>query len=194
MKLKINEIFQSIQGEGGRSGILTIFIRLAGCDLACGFCDTEFESGKEMTVDELKNYLSNYEAKSITWTGGEPALQLTEEIVDYFHSQGYYQAIETNGNNKVPHNLDYICVSPKVAEHVVKKNFGESGIDELRYVRHKGQIALPEPKIESKHYFLSPMFNGNEIDKENLNHCINLLKKDEKWRLSIQLHKLIKIL
>ena len=49
----INEIFYSLQGEGARAGEASCFIRLSGCDLACGFCDTEFESGKEMTDDEL---------------------------------------------------------------------------------------------------------------------------------------------
>jgi len=74
----------------------------------------------------------------IIWTGGEPTDQLTDEIVRFFGKKGYYQAIETSGLNPVPAGIDFVCVSPKVAEHIIAKNF-PNGVTELRYVRHKGQ-------------------------------------------------------
>ncbi len=195
---KINEVFYSLQGEGARTGTANIFVRLTGCDLACGFCDTEFESGKDTSVEMLLDILKEYPCKNIIWTGGEPALQLTTDIVAYFKEQGYYQCIETNGNHKVPPNLDYITVSPKVAEHVLKKNFypakGQPLVDELRYARHKGQLSVPKPGIKAKHYFISPIFDGSEVDIENLNHCVKLIKENPEWKLSLQTHKLLKIL
>jgi len=187
--LKVNEIFYSIQGEGQRAGTANIFIRLAGCDLTCGFCDTEFESYKKMNNDKLLEALKEYDCKNIIWTGGEPALQLTEEILLYFGTQGYYQSIETNGSNKLPDGLDYVALSPKVAEHVIKKNFVK--VNELRYARHKGQ-GIPKPSIEADYYYLSPIFG--EADQENILHCIKLIKENPEWRLSIQMHKLLKIL
>lgn len=190
--MRVNETFCSIQGEGARSGTLNIFIRLSGCDLSCGFCDTEFESGKELTPSELLDVIQQYNCKNIIWTGGEPTLQLTDEILSYFGMHGYFQAIETNGNNKVSDLIDYITVSPKVAEHVLEKNFKK--VDEIRYARHKGQLSLPDTKIDATHYYISPIFNGNEIDYDNLNHCIKLLEGQNKWKLSIQLHKLLKVL
>jgi len=191
--MKVAEIFYSLQGEGGRAGHPSIFIRLSGCDLSCGFCDTEFESGKELSVPEILDYISKWPCKWIVWTGGEPCLQLTKGIVFTFKEAGYQQAIETNGNHPAPEGLDWVSVSPKVAEHVLAKNFPK-GVSELRYVRHKGQMAVPEPKIEAGLYFLSPMFNGNLPDKENLAHCIQLCLDNPKWKLSVQTHKLTKIL
>ena len=191
-KLKVNEIFYSIQGEGARAGNPSIFIRLTGCDKTCGFCDTEFESGKLMSVEEILLHIQGWECKWIVWTGGEPALQLTEEIVDYFKKKGYRQCIETNGGSKVPENLDWVSVSPKVAEHVLEKNFPK-GVTELRYVRHKGHTSVPSPSIGAAYYFLSPQFDGNMINYENLDACIKLCQKFPQWNLSVQLHKLWKV-
>ena len=105
MKLNISEIFYSLQGEGARIGVPTVFIRLQGCKTknACAasgiVCDTEFESGKEWSIKEVLQWLRDNAngCNEITWTGGEPLDQLTDEIVAYFKNLGYYQAIETSG-------------------------------------------------------------------------------------------------
>lgn len=191
--MKVNEIFYSIQGEGGRAGEPSVFIRLSDCDLECSYCDTEFESGTEMTLDEIGQEISQYPCTWIVWTGGEPALQLTEEIIRYFKEKGYKQAIETNGNHKLSPGLDYVAVAPKVAEHVLKKNFPD-GVTELRYPRHKGHKTVPNPSIKAQYYFLSPVFNGDKPDWENINHCIKLCLDNPQWRLSVQVHKFLKVL
>lgn len=198
MSLKISEIFYSLQGEGARAGTPTIFIRLQGCKakFACASmgikCDTEFESGKEYSLDQLYNFIKDIPSWEITWTGGEPTDQLTDEIVSYFKQKGYFQAIETSGLNAVSNGLDFVCISPKVAEHIIKKNF-PNGCDELRYVRHKGQD-IPQPAIEAKHYWVSPHSDGFTINAENLKHCIELCLQNPKWKLSVQNHKLWNIL
>lgn len=198
MSLKISEIFYSLQGEGARAGTPTIFIRLQGCKakFACAAmgikCDTEFESGKKYSLDQLYNFIKDIPSWEITWTGGEPTDQLTDEIVSYFKQKGYYQAIETSGLNPVPNGLDFVCISPKVAEHIIKKNFPK-GCNELRYVRHKGQ-EIPQPAIEAKHYWVSPHSDGFTINSENLKHCIELCLQNPKWKLSVQNHKLWNIL
>jgi len=197
MNLKVNEIFYSLQGEGARAGSANVFIRLSGCKTkdacyASGVrCDTEFESGKEMMIPELVRYAKRFNCRNIVWTGGEPAEQLTEEIVAHFSDHLFYQAIETSGLKPVPKNLDWISLSPKVAEHVVKKNF--SRVDELRYVRHAGQ-SIPEPAIIADHYYISPHSDGAEINSENLQFCIELVKQHPKWKLSVQQHKIWKVL
>ena len=96
MKLVVNEIFYSLQGEGARAGRPSIFIRLSKCNLRCSFCDTEFDSGEEMTLQEMLNEIKKYGCKWIVWTGGEPTLQLTDEMVAFFKHNGFLQAIETN--------------------------------------------------------------------------------------------------
>lgn len=200
MKLRISEIFYSLQGEGARIGTPTVFIRTSGCKAknacyALGIkCDTEFESGKDMSIDEIYLWLQNNapQCKEITWTGGEPLDQLTNEITAYFKEKGYFQAIETSGLKACVENIDFICVSPKVAEHVILKNF-PNGVTELRYVRHKGQD-IPQPSIKSLHYWVSPHSDGFTINTENLKHCIDLCIKNPQWKLSIQNHKLWNIL
>ena len=99
----INEIFYSLQGEGVHMGKASIFIRLSRCNLRCSFCDTEFDSGTEMTIEELRDAIASYPGRRIIWTGGEPTLQLTEETVAYFKALGYHQSIETNGTRRPPH-------------------------------------------------------------------------------------------
>lgn len=183
--MKVNEIFYSLQGEGARAGEPSIFIRLAECNLTCNFCDTEFNSYKEMSLEEIKTECLKYPSKWIIWTGGEPSLQLTHEIVEYFKE--WKQAIETNGTNKVPENLDWVCVSPKVAEHVLKRNFTK--VNELKYILHTGK-QIPKPVIESDNYYLSPMSDGDKINKENLNHCIKLCLENPVWKLTLQSHKI----
>jgi len=196
--LKVAEIFYSLQGEGARKGVPTVFIRLTGCSAkhacyASGIrCDTEFESGKDMTVNDILCWLAKTPCKEITWTGGEPADQLTDEIVATFKEAGYYQAIETSGLKPVPKALDFVCVSPKVAEHVVAKNFPH-GVTELRYVRHKGQD-IPRPLVTAQHYWISPHSDGFTINNENVKYCIELCLQHPKWRMSIQDHKLWNIL
>jgi organic radical activating enzyme len=200
MTIRVSEIFYSLQGEGARIGTPTVFIRTSGCKAknacyALGIkCDTEFESGKDMTIEEIYQWLQNNapQCKEITWTGGEPLDQLTNEITAYFKNKGYFQAIETSGLHSCVENIDFICVSPKVAEHVIAKNF-PNGVSELRYVRHKGQD-VPQPSIKALHYWLSPHSDGFTINSENLKHCIELCIKNGQWKLSLQNHKIWNIL
>jgi 7-carboxy-7-deazaguanine synthase len=200
MKLKVSEIFYSLQGEGQRAGTPTFFIRLQGCKAknacyAMGIkCDTEFESGKEWDVKSILTWLknTNKNCNEITWTGGEPLDQLNEEIISFFKQHGYFQAVETSGLHAAPSGLDFICVSPKVAEHVIKKNF-PNGVTELRYVRHEGQ-EIPVPTIKAQYYWLSPHSDGFTINTNNLKHCVNLCLENPKWKMSIQQHKLWNIL
>ena len=198
MKLNINEIFYSLQGEGARAGEASIFIRLQGCSAknACFksgvHCDTEFTSGYELELQEIKDFISKYNCEWIVWTGGEPLDQLTEEIVAFF--KPYKQAIETSGLKTPPENLDWVVVSPKVAEHVILKKFvlrrNEGGhCEELRWVRNVNQ-AIPETKIIAHKYYISPHFDGERINEGSLKHCIQLCLDNPKWILSVQQHKL----
>jgi 7-carboxy-7-deazaguanine synthase len=196
MNLNVNEIFYSLQGEGGRSGAPSLFVRLSGCSakfacFASGVkCDTEFESGLEMTLEEILARLKwmSPACKWIVWTGGEPADQLTDEIVEWFASKDYQQAIETSGIRPIPKGLDWVTVSPKVAEHVIEKNFPEA-VNELRYVRHAGQ-SIPKPSIGAEHYFVSPHFDGASPNRESIETCIKLCLENPQWKLSVQNHKL----
>ena len=194
-KLKVVEIFNSIQGEGGNAGKSATFIRLYNCNLNCSFCDTDWHAGTDMTVEELLQEVQKYKTKLLIWTGGEPTLQLTNEILSHF--DGYYHAIETNGTNPVPTSINYISCSPKVDVAVLKTNFLK--VDEFRFPVVAGDVL---PSIDdlppATHYFLSPMFDGEKMKKmemniQNVNYCLSLIEKDPRWSLSVQLHKILNV-
>ena len=110
---KINDIFYSLQGEGHNTGRAAVFIRFAGCNLRCPFCDTEFDTYREMTDEAILQAIAPYPARFVVLTGGEPTLQVDEAFVDLLHSQGYEVAMESNGTRPAPQNLDWLTVSPK---------------------------------------------------------------------------------
>ena len=188
----INEIFYSLQGEGVRSGTPNFFLRFSGCNQTCsieshGFdCDTEFVSGQNMNLDEVVLELRMLSPKCewIILTGGEPALQVDEELIDRLHHEGYKLAIETNGSLELPPGIDWITVSPKVAEHVIRQRTA----DEVKYVRHYGQ-GIPKTVVKAKHHLISPAFNGGTLELRTLEWCIKLCKENPPWRLSVQQHK-----
>lgn len=199
--LRVSELFYSLQGEGGRAGQPSIFIRLSGCSAkhACyetGVrCDTEFESGRAMTLDEILAWCKAHAPNCfwIVWTGGEPCDQLTDDVVKFFDDAQYMQAIETSGLKPIPDGIDWICISPKVAEHVLVKVHGDRTIQELRYVRHVGQD-IPSPQLHATNLYLSPHSDGFTINAANLQHCIALCLAHPAWKLSVQQHKLWKVL
>ena len=188
----VNEIFYSLQGEGVRAGTPNLFLRLSRCNLACrvethGFdCDTEFESGRWLTPGEIVDELRQLSA-SCGWvilTGGEPALQVDAELIAALHEAGYMLAVETNGSIALPSGIDWITVSPKVAEHAVRQRTAH----EVKYVRGHGQ-GIPRTAVEAEHYLISPAFDGAEVDPRTLDWCIRLCKDNPPWRLSVQQHK-----
>lgn len=199
--MRVVEIFTSIQGEGANTGLLVTFVRLSGCNLDCSFCDTDFDTGTDYTLEELTAAVDAEGTHRIVWTGGEPTLQLTEEVVLHFKKLGYWQAIETNGTRTPPRGLDYITVSPKVSAARLRVHFKETPIGEIRYPVGEG---LTVPDISelppARHYLLSPIFlsKGSDTGAEktllsdtNLRRCLELMHHDPRWRLSVQLHKLL---
>jgi 7-carboxy-7-deazaguanine synthase len=195
---RINEVFYSVQGEGMRAGTANVFVRFSGCNLRCrvepgelspgGFdCDTEFASGRSLTANELLDWVRKVggPCRWIIFTGGEPGLQLDLELVNLFRENQYQMAVETNGSIDLsPLGLDWVCVSPKVAEHAVR----QLKANEVKYVRAHGQ-AIPKPACTADHQLISPAFNGLTVDRDSLKWCIRLVEENPEWRLSVQLHK-----
>lgn len=206
-KYAVNEIFWSPQGEGMRAGQMSVFVRFTGCNLRCrmeqaedspgGFdCDTEFASGRKLCASEIMDEARALVGKPQEWydaghrawivfSGGEPALQVDRELVDLLHVAGFLCAIETNGSKDVSGlGLDWITVSPKVAEHAVR----QLTADEVKYVRGYGQ-AVPKPTCKATHQLVSPAFDGWTLDKRAVEWCLQLIKENPEWRLSMQQHK-----
>lgn len=188
----VNEIFYSLQGEGYFSGTPSLFIRFSGCNLKCGFCDTQHQHGTEMTEEDIVESARACKAQHVVITGGEPSLQLTESLVDKLHEIGKYVAVETNGTHLLPENVDWITLSPKDAfgtgtqSKIVLKR-----CNELKLV-FTGAPLADYSMIDVAHYFLQPCDVGNEAkNKEILEDTINYCLAHPQWHLSLQMHKLI---
>jgi 7-carboxy-7-deazaguanine synthase len=187
----INEIFYSLQGEGARAGTANVFVRFTGCNLTCnmkshGFdCDTEFTSGRKLTTDQLVAEMEAVGGKclNVILTGGEPLLQADQGLIDLLKEHHWHIAIETNGSLPVPNGIDWVTVSPKVAEHAIQQREA----DEVKYVRSVGQ-GIPKTYVRATHKFLSPAWGADT--EANLAHCIQLIKENPEWKLSVQMHKL----
>ncbi len=129
--MKINEIFESIQGEGKYSGKPSLFIRMSGCNLACQFCDTEYKSGKHYSMGEIYNIINKSKKEIVVWTGGEPTLQLEEiiKVIDQTKNKSHH--LETNGHildNRI-NSFDYLGFSPKNPQDAKRvRKFGRGDI------------------------------------------------------------------
>jgi len=205
-RYKINEIFYSIQGEGVNAGRPAIFIRFAGCNFQCtvenqGFdCDTKHESMEELTVENIaRRAWGEFSGTStkpdwpdgllLVITGGEPMMQVTEEFLAFFRSQGFDIAMETNGSIAIPlcwdHYFDHVCVSPKRGLSVK-----QTWAHELKFVLRDGQMPW-DVACDAPNLLISPAFALGRESSQNILWCVELVKSDSNFRLSVQIHKLI---
>lgn len=191
--MRVNEIFYSIQGEGRWAGTPAIFIRLSGCNLRCDFCDTKHQSYKEYTEEEILREIAKYApCNHIIITGGEPAIQLTDSFVDMLMDAGYYIAVETNGTRPLPLGIDWITCSPKF-EFCPKAEIRLEKIDELKVVyRGSHQDMSKYDEIEATEYYIQPCDVGNPTENRCILHeTIDFIKKNPKWKLSLQTQKIL---
>ena len=192
--MKVNEIFYSLQGEGYHSGTPAVFVRFSGCNLRCPFCDTQHEEGVEMSETEIVEAVGAYPASLVVVTGGEPAMQLTEGLVDALHAAGKYVSVETNGTLPLPKNVDWITLSPKDIWVGPQAAPVLSHADELKLLfdgRHEPSLYS---HIAVAHRFLQPCDMGNDArNAEIMQATVDYIKKNPAWRLSLQIHKILKI-
>ena len=196
--MRINDIFYSLQGEGHHTGRAAVFVRFAGCNLRCSFCDTEFDTFREMTPADILQVISVYPARFVILTGGEPTLQADEAFVDLLHQHGYEVAMESNGTRPAPMNLDWLTVSPKSLPPVAQS--GQRRLaDELKVVftsaddaEQYGVAWLPLLSAEGRaRLLLQPCDTGDpERNAAIVASCIAYIKEHPQWRLSLQTHKL----
>lgn len=212
MKYAVKEIVYTLQGEGANAGQGAVFCRFTGCNLwsgreedrataICRFCDTDFvgvdgEGGGQFCgAEELAEAIhdkwnpdsGSRERPLVVFTGGEPLLQLDENLINAVHSAGFLIAVETNGTLAPPAGIDWICVSPKGGTTLRLREGNE-----LKLV-YPQLNALPEEfdGMAFDHFFLQPMAGPSEDRNRRLSveYCL----RHPKWRLSIQLHKIVGI-
>jgi len=209
LNLDVQEIFPTLQGEGPYAGHPSVFIRLGGCNLACSFCDTEFESYKNLPLQEIiaevlqlaKNDEGTLVRKLIVITGGEPLRQPIEKLCEELVKLNFLVQIETNGTlfRQLPKEVKIIC-SPKISNgkyHQIRPDllsrinafkFIISKTDEnYRDVAEVGQSNLEIP------VYVQAMDEYDETkNRANLEYALGLCEK-QGYFLSLQTHKILKI-
>lgn len=187
-RMRINEIFYSLQGEGRYTGTPAVFVRMAGCNLRCSFCDTDFQSFTEMTEEEIVTRVLHYPTLHVIITGGEPTLQLNTRLLQLLHEAGRLVHLETNGTQPLPEGpLHWVTCSPKYAALKIQR------IDELKVV-YQGQDMAPYEAIQAQVYSLQPCDTGDaERNKQLLQGAIAYILAHPQWNLSLQTHKIINV-
>lgn len=203
--LRINEIFFSLQGESSRVGLPTVFIRLTGCPLRCGYCDTAyaFTGGENMSIATILDKVSYFEPRYITVTGGEPLAQKTcLTLLSTLCDAGYLVSLETSGA------LDISNVDPRVSKVMDLKTPGSGEMeknlwsnleqltqqDELKFVlcdEEDYQWAVETVKAHCLQQKCSILFSPvhGELDPATLAAWI--LRDNLPVRLQMQMHKLL---
>lgn len=202
----VKEIFFTLQGEGANTGRAAVFCRFTGCNLwtghetdrehaVCQFCDTDFvgvadDGGRFADAGSLAASIdARWPAddasgtRFVVCTGGEPLLQLDEQLIEALHARGFAIAVETNGTRRAPAGLDWVCVSPKAGAPLVL-NAG----DELKLVYP--QVGAEPERYETlafSHWFLQPM--DGPAREANTRAAVDYCLRHPRWRLSVQTHK-----
>lgn len=191
----INEIFYSLQGEGRWAGRAAIFIRFSGCNLKCPFCDTNFKENKSMTADEILQVIEYWkDCHFVVLTGGEPTLQVDEELIDRLHWKGYFVAMETNGTRPAPKTIDWITYSPKQA-YVSNAAPQLKRADEIKVVYDGDSEHEPKADLVTvDNYYIQPCDTGDEErNKKILAACVEWVKQHPMWKLSLQTQKILNV-
>ncbi|UPV99885.1 7-carboxy-7-deazaguanine synthase QueE [Halorussus gelatinilyticus] len=118
--LPVNELFESLQGEGRLAGVPSVFVRTSGCNLRCWFCDSYHTSWEPthatMSVEEIVAEVESYDAEHVVLTGGEPLLHdASVALLTELDARGYHTTVETNGTIRRDAPIDLASVSPKLA-------------------------------------------------------------------------------
>jgi 7-carboxy-7-deazaguanine synthase (Cx14CxxC type) len=209
MSYAVKEVFKTLQGEGALTGRAAVFCRFSGCNLwsgresdrsdaVCTFCDTDFVGtdgslgGRFAGPEELARVIARVwgdgvHNRFVVLTGGEPLLQVDNDLLAALHQRGFMIAVETNGTIRPPPGLDWVCVSPKARTPLVVKEG-----DELKLIYPQEGLSPDSLQgLSFRHFWLQPMDGANLVP--NTAAAVAYCLQHPPWRLSLQTHKLIGI-
>ena len=206
--MNVNEIFDSIDGEGIYAGQLATFIRLSGCNLRCGYCDTTyaFNCGEELSIDEILSKVKEINNKHITLTGGEPLIHKDVDIlIKELCQRNYIVNIETNGsvdvkdfqNENTIITMDYKTISSGENSKMNRERIESlRRYDVLKIVCKESDFDDIKDMIKNtdvkSYIYLSPIYN--KIEPIRLVEFLKELRDKRitnRARMQLQLHKLI---
>ena len=186
------EIFESLQGEGRNAGRPCVFVRFAGCNLKCPWCDTDVGRRFSLSLGDLVSEVKSFKARSVVLTGGEPSIREgMPELVAALKKEGFWIAVETNGTCSPDwfQFVDYVACSPK-AEYADLVRLERA--DEVRIVASSEDVVGFAKKMKSAisatDYYISPCDRNGKIDYPTAKYVLSSL---EGFSLSVQLHKIL---
>jgi organic radical activating enzyme len=195
--LPVMEHFFTLQGEGYHSGRAAYFIRLAGCDVGCVWCDVKeswtISPEQYLTIDQLLEALSNAAADFVVITGGEPTMHDLTELTSVLKENGFEIAIETAGVHPLKGHIDWYCFSPKKFKAPIDEAYSKA--NELKIViAHPSDFEWAETHAQK----VGPnckLYLQTEWEKQDrlLPLIIDYIKRNKKWKISLQSHKYMQI-
>ena len=207
--LDVQEIFPTIQGEGPNTGMPSVFIRLGGCNLACEFCDTEFETFKNKNTDDIIEEIKSLSFSPngirtknlVVITGGEPFRQNIEYLCEKLIAEKFKVQIETNGTifRNIPKDVEIVC-SPKntgngyglVREDLLQRVNALKFIISATDVKYNNVAEVGQSKFKIPVY-VQPMDEYEEKKNKNNLELVKKLALENGYLISLQTHKILGI-
>jgi organic radical activating enzyme len=197
----VKELFgPTLQGEGAHAGRPCVFLRFAACNIQCSWCDTDFaaEGAVKLSAAEIVDQLVALDihgARMVVVTGGEPTLQWDSELADALRAAGFRTHMESNGTRVPAAPVDWLTVSPKPQFHTGSLALVGQPVDELKVVVddtvNEATLAAYERRYATSHYFAQPCMSADYA--ASLARTLSLVQARPRWRLSLQLHKILEI-
>ncbi|MFN8283276.1 MAG: 7-carboxy-7-deazaguanine synthase QueE [Chitinophagales bacterium] len=195
--IPVMEHFYTIQGEGFYTGHAAYFIRLAGCDVGCVWCDVKeswtVEEHQLMLMDDLVNEIVKFPGRLVVITGGEPLMYDLSFLTAKLKENGFQINIETSGAYPISGSLDWICVSPKKFKAPLKEVLQEA--NELKCIifnKSDFQFAEQNCLLTTKNCLLYLQTEWSKKERM-LPLMVDYVKEHPKWNISLQTHKYLDI-
>lgn len=195
--LPLMEDYYTIQGEGFNAGKAAHFLRLGGCDVGCTWCDVKdswiAENHPRVSIQEMLQTVKKQNAQTIVVTGGEPLMYNLEELTELFQTNKIETYLETSGAYPLSGKWDWICVSPKK----FKKPLPEvlKSANELKvviYNKSDFKWAEQHALLTSPDCLLYLQAEWSKMEK-NMPMIVDYVKNNPRWKISVQIHKFMKI-
>ncbi len=197
MHIKVMESFYTIQGEGFHQGKAAYFIRLAGCDVGCVWCDVkeswEADNHPSVAIEDIVKEASTYRGRMAVVTGGEPLMQDCAPLTEALHAAGFETNIETSGSSPLSGEWDWICLSPKkfkaplpeimpLANELKVVVFNKS---DFEWAEKHAALVSDNCKL-----YLQPEWDKAATVTPLI---VDYIKSNPRWELSLQIHKYINV-
>jgi len=193
----VMELFYSLQGEGYHQGKAAFFIRLAGCDVGCVWCDVKdsWDASKHpvLSVEEIVAAAAAHPSRIAIVTGGEPLLHQLDPLTTALRAAGFQTHIETSGSSPMSGSWDWVCLSPKKFKAPLAESI--KAADELKVVVFNksdfdwANSFVNDVNTDCKKY-LQPEWEKSDAMTPLV---IEYIKQNPSWELSAQLHKYIQV-